>query len=167
MSAYTLITDTTRLNKAITLVQTTGAKLDALIHTCAVSIVAHVAEHRNTTLISQLIAAMPKSSRRKNLINWFEANAPVQIVDKPNGAVVIEIADLTDKLWVDFKAQLPAHLSAAHNVPFWELKMPQRTQEVPTLEAIIKYIAKKANDPKIDANEKEKLVMLVTLAAAL
>lgn len=167
MSTYTLITDTTKINKAIALIQSTGAKLDTLIHTCAMSVVAHVSEHRNTTLISQLIAAMPKSARRKNLINWFEVNSPVQIVEKSNGGVVVEIADLTDTLWIDFKAQLDVRLTTAHKTPFWELKMPQRAQEAPTLEAIIKYITKKMNDPKIDAVEKDKLTMLITLAATL
>ena len=159
-----LITDTKKLNSAIESIKTAGTKLDAMVHNTGLSVMAHVAEHRNTTLIAQLYDALPRSARRKNMIVWFESNMPVQITERRNGSIVVEIADVGDPVWVEFKVNLDARLTGADKVPYWELKNAPNVQHAPTLEEVLKYIGKKANDQKCTAEEKAKLVKLIKLA---
>ena len=159
-----LITDTKKLNSAIESIKTAGTKLDAMVHNTGLSVMAHVAEHRNTTLIKQLYDALPRSARRKSLILWFESNMPVQITEKRDGSIAVEIADLDDALWMDFKANLDTRLVGADKVPYWEIKNAPNVQHAPTLEDVLKYIGKKANDQKCTAEEKAKLVKLIKLA---
>lgn len=47
-----------------------GATMDKDIHSCAVACLIHARDHGDVTLLSKLVAAMPRSGRREALIFW-------------------------------------------------------------------------------------------------
>lgn len=58
-------------NKTIKLISEAGRKLDQRIHDVAVSGLAHFLQHGDTTLISELCHAMPRSARGNALKFWM------------------------------------------------------------------------------------------------
>lgn len=65
------------INKAIDSITKSGAKLDALIQTTAVSVLEHFAQHKDTGLVNRLYTAMPKGSRSTALASWLLAYCAV------------------------------------------------------------------------------------------
>lgn len=65
------------INKAIDSITKSGAKLDALIQSTAVSVLEHFAEHKDTGLVNRLYLAMPKGSRSTALASWLLAYCAV------------------------------------------------------------------------------------------
>lgn len=59
-----------QMEAAIKSITLRGAKLQADIHLCAVSALAHFAVHGDTTLLNRLVMALPKSSRTNALVAW-------------------------------------------------------------------------------------------------
>lgn len=70
MTKQTLIVGTANLSKAVASILNRGKKLDADIQLAGVSILAHIAEHGNVTLMNDLVAALPKGSRKNALLEW-------------------------------------------------------------------------------------------------
>lgn len=67
-----LIITTDLINKAIDSIARRGKRLDMDIHKCAVSIVNHVNEYHEVTLVNRLVDSMPKGARSNALRDWFE-----------------------------------------------------------------------------------------------
>lgn len=63
--------DVSTINKAITSIRTSGAKLDALIQSTAVDVLEHFQQHRDTGLVNRLFLAMPRGSRGIALADWL------------------------------------------------------------------------------------------------
>ena len=80
--AIKLIKGAAEINKAIESVGRRGAKLDGDIQLAALSILAHVEEHGDTTLADRLFSAMPKGARRVMLADWFVAFGKMRTLDK-------------------------------------------------------------------------------------
>lgn len=74
-----LILDSTKLNAAITLIARASSKLDTQIHVVAVSCLAHIRDHGNTTPLTSLFAALPKGTRLKSVFVWCEKFAPISV----------------------------------------------------------------------------------------
>lgn len=58
-------------NKAIRQIARIGAKLELHIHRVGVSALAHVRDHGDTTVATNLLNALPKGQRVKALAYWF------------------------------------------------------------------------------------------------
>lgn len=71
--------------RSITLISAAGKKLDERIHAVAVSGVAHFLLHSDTTLVSELCHAMPRSGRGNALKFWITKNIPVKWNAKAHG----------------------------------------------------------------------------------
>ena len=69
----------------VKLISAAGKKLDERIHNVAVSGVAHCLMYGDTTLISDLCRAMPKSGRGNALKQWFTKYLPVEWKAKAHG----------------------------------------------------------------------------------
>lgn len=118
-----LIVGTAEINKAIASIALRGKKLDADIQHAGLSIIAHIEEHKDTTLLDKLIDAMPKGSRKLALTEWALAFGKVRLLDAKNPEDAARIAakayfqydktrttDLTSaaaKPWFDFKPEQP------------------------------------------------------------
>lgn len=69
--------DKVAIDKAITSIKTRGTKLDNDIQKAALSIVLHVNDHHEVSLVNKLIDAMPKGSRVNALREWFMKHGKV------------------------------------------------------------------------------------------
>lgn len=81
-----LLTTTVEINKAIESIAKRGQKLDADIHVAGVSVLKHVAEHGDTTLLDKLVLAMPKGSRKSAFCEWALAFGNVRMLDRSDSA---------------------------------------------------------------------------------
>lgn len=77
-----LFTDNAALAKAIKSIAVRGQKLDHDIHVAGVSCLAHIAEHSNTTLLNDLVNALPKGARKHAFVEWALAYGTVSLLDK-------------------------------------------------------------------------------------
>lgn len=71
--------------KTIKLILEAGQKLDERIHSVAVSGIAHCLQHKDTTLISELVHAMPKSARGNALKFFLTKYLPIKWDNKAHG----------------------------------------------------------------------------------
>lgn len=98
--------------KAIKSIQTRGKRLDQDIWACAVSAMAHHAEHGDVTLINDLIAAMPKGARVNALRDFILAHGKVTF-DEENQVFMhdkkgsFDLEGACEKSWTEFKPERP------------------------------------------------------------
>lgn len=106
-----LIVGTQAISKAVVSIKTRGAKLDADIQLAGVSILAHIEEHGNVTLLNDLMAALPKGARKNAMAEWAMANGKVRLNEGPNRkdmpflydkARITSIDKAWEKPWYDF-----------------------------------------------------------------
>lgn len=64
--------------KRIASIRRRGAKFDNDVHETAVLCLEHAREHGDVTLLTKLVAAMPRSGRREALIYWARYFGPVK-----------------------------------------------------------------------------------------
>lgn len=111
-TALVLIKGADNLNAAIKAVQETGQTYQKSVHQLAVSILYHVGEHGDTTVVKRFIEAMPESTRSNGLRAWFEHFGPVKFDrDAPSGTEVVQ-----------FVRGKPALIGDADAKPFWKFK---------------------------------------------
>lgn len=77
-----LITDNAALAKEIKAIKLRGQKLDQSIWVAGVSCLQHIAEHSNTTLLNDLVDALPKGARKHAFVEWALAYGNVSLLDK-------------------------------------------------------------------------------------
>ena len=77
-----LITDNAALAKAIKSIATRGQKLDHDIHVAGTSCLQHIANHSDTTLLNDLVNALPKGARKHAFVEWALAYGNVSLLDK-------------------------------------------------------------------------------------
>lgn len=63
--------DVVTMSASINQIKTSSTELQALIHETAVSVLAHVRDHGDTTLAVRLVNAMSSGTRREGLSAWF------------------------------------------------------------------------------------------------
>lgn len=116
MKYYTTATD---INKAINSIKGRGAKLDADIHKAGVSVLAHAAQHGDTTLADALVHAMPKGGRKVALVEWMLAFGTFAKLDpkadkdavqagrlfKHDKARTLNLDGAIEKCWTEFKKE--------------------------------------------------------------
>jgi hypothetical protein len=159
-----LHTDITAINKALDSISNRGKKLDGDIHKVACSIMAHFAENRDGKVVERLMEVMPKSSRRKALIDWFEAYVPVTI-SYTNGTV--DMPKAKAKEWQDFIAEFGTTLKTAIATPFWDYKPEKGAKDAISFEAVVAYIERKAKSEKFADGAEAKIVELAAYARKL
>ena len=78
----TVITDKATLTKRIATLAKDMKSIDNRIHTIAVSTMYHMQQHGDVRGAQELLEAMPRSTRRKALIAWYEDFGPLTIDPK-------------------------------------------------------------------------------------
>jgi len=159
-----LHTEITAINKALDSIAGRGKRLDADIHKAACSVMAHFAKHRDDKVVVRLMEVMPKSSRRKALIDWFEAAVPVEI-SYNNGTV--KMPKEKSQAWQGFIAEFDATLKASIATPFWDYKAEKGAKDAVSFEAVLAYLERKAKSEKFAAGSEAKIVDLATYARKL
>ena len=72
------------IKKAIESIERKGKSLDWDIQRAAVSCLAHINKHGDTTLLDSLVNAMPKGSRKSALVEWAVALGEVRTLNRDN-----------------------------------------------------------------------------------
>lgn len=103
-----------QMEAAIKSIAGRGAKLQADIHACAVSALAHFAQHGDTTLLNRLVCALPKSSRTNALVAWMLHFGQLALNDDKSTRNLSPL--VKDSVVKAFDLQ------AATDAPFWSFK---------------------------------------------
>ena len=110
-------TNSADIDKAIASIKSRGAKLDADIQACALSILAHIDKHGDITKFTALYDAMPKGSRRNALVAWACEFGKIAVNLEPETKKLkpflfkrdaeTDLAGAADKPWFKFKPEKP------------------------------------------------------------
>lgn len=127
---------------AIEDIRTTGKKLDSMIHVAACSVIDHLEEHGDVTLMNNLVDAMPKGSRVNALRDFLNTFGRVSY-DETKKAFAYDKTKETDLAgamaisWTEFKPEQPF-------VPF-------------DLQGMIKGVLNKAIKAQGDESQKDNV----------
>ncbi len=134
-----LIVGAADITKAIESIQRRGEKLDADIQHAGLSILSHIDQHGDVTLLCRLFTAMPKGSRRNALAEWAFAFGKV----KPNldSTSSKELPFLLDK-------EGSTDLEAAAAKPWYTFKPEKPVSEEFDFAGMLQALIKKADAAK-------------------
>lgn len=133
------ILNATLLATRITALRGNAKNVQDEIHTLAVSCLGHVRDHGNTTLMVSLLNALPKGVRCEALAVWVGEFSGKKLTLKLVKGVYSAKLD---------KARVPEdfRLEDADATPFYELTKEKRPGETLSMEKLVAWIRKKAND---------------------
>lgn len=77
-----IISGAAEIKKAIASIANRGAKLDGDIQSAALSVLAHIEQHGDTTLADALVNAMPKSGRKLALVEAMVGCGMIRVLGK-------------------------------------------------------------------------------------
>lgn len=148
-----LMTDAATIQKAINSIKNRGAKLDADIQLCGLSVLTHAAKHGDSTLADQLVNAMPKGGRKLALVEWMLAFGTMRKLDPKTEREAIQAGRLFAH---DKSRKLDAEGAAAK--PWTEFKKepdPLTAFDAGAAVASVLSRLKKASDAHITIQNRE------------
>lgn len=100
------------INKAIASIHTRGKRLDNDIQLAALSVINHVEEHRDVTVVNTLIDAMPKGSRVNALREFILQHGKVAYNEETkdfsfNRDAETDLEGAAAIMWTEFKPEAP------------------------------------------------------------
>lgn len=131
-----IIQDTAKLTALVTKIARASTALDATIHQALVSLLVHIRDHGDTTLMTRLFAALPKGSRLKSYFDWCEKFAPVKVDRSKDGFGQLSLK----------KGRTPEQfdiLEAMARAP-WDLVSHNREAKALEFDAIVKWVTAQA-----------------------
>ena len=148
------------VRRKIKSIKSRGARLDKDIHECAVQTLVHMQSSRDVTLASELVAAMPRSGRRKSLIFWYRKHAPVRFGTKTEAFTVDKKRESKIDGYEDARKQgtLPGvDIESANAVPFYDDPEGREKEPGPfdldrTISSFAKRLKKAKAEGKLDAS---------------
>jgi len=149
--------DLKAIDSNIKRISSNAQKLNELIHTTGVAIIAHAAACGDCTRALKLVQAMPKSHRRGLLINWFAKYSPIGM-NVTSGKVGLHKPEA--------KLYKPFDVDGAKANPFYEGEEAEK-EDLPdtTLEAANKMIfavasklQKALDNGTVAANDRDAVV---------
>jgi hypothetical protein len=151
------------IDAAIKSIKTRGSTLDRDIHIAATSIVYGTCTSWtwNTTRLSSLFAALPKSAKRTAFTDWVEfvTNGMVTI-DVKSGTV--GLAKIKDReAWLS-GLDREEFADTLRELPFWEFKRVQ-LPTAPTIDTMVEYTKKVGKNKQADEATKSVAESLATL----
>ena len=156
-----LLTSASEITKKINTVAKSGQTFQNAVQLAAVSIVAHMAQHRDKTLLSSLYDAMPNGSRRKTMVDWVNANVVAVECSYGKEGLTVELADVKSPEWQAFTAEIDAVVEKMQDEPWHGYAKEKGEQDKLSMDAIIQYLNRK------DEALKAKLVKVAEFAESL
>lgn len=110
----TLIVGSDDLKKAIDSIINRGKKLDDAIQLTGLSLLNHIEDHGDVTLLNRLIIQFPKGSRRNAFAEWALAHGKVELNTGKDAKEVpflhskVKVTQLelaASKMWTEFKPE--------------------------------------------------------------
>lgn len=131
-----IIQGSSKLSALINSIAKSSAKLDATIHQALVSLLVHIRDHGDTTLLTRLFASVPKGSRLKSYFDWCEQFAPLKVKrDKENfGQVTVKKGRSPE----DF------NILEAMAIAPWDLASHNREAKALEFDAIVRWVTTQA-----------------------
>ena len=153
--------DIKQLNSKIKLIQTNGAKLDALIQEAAIGCIEHAAEHGDVRPANQLWDAMPNGARR-NALGMY-------LVEY--GAIRINTGKDKEAARFKFQKDFETDVTAARAVMWYSFKPEKDLAEEfnlsGRLQGVLKAYNKALSDGQAIRATPDEIQVLESLAAAL
>ena len=153
--------DIKQLNSKIKLIQTNGAKLDALIQEAAIGCIEHAAEHGDVRPANQLWDAMPNGSRRNALGMYL-----VQY-----GAIRINTGKDKEQARFKFQKDFETDITKARAVMWYSFKPEKDLAEEfnlsGKLQSLLKAYNKALSEGVAIKATPDEIQVLAALAAAL
>jgi len=162
-----LLTSASEITKKIDTVAKSGKTFQNAVQLAAVSIIAHMAQHRDKTLLASLYDAMPNGSRRKTMVDWVNANVVAVECSYSNGGLTVELADVKSPEWQTFTAEIDAVVEKMQDEPWHSYAKEKGEQDKLSMEAIVQYLNRKANAKDADEALKAKLAKVAEFAESL
>jgi hypothetical protein len=154
--------------KKIGVVEASGKQFQNAVQAASLSIVGHMAQNRDKTLLPKLWDAMPNGTRRKAVIDWINHYVSGFEVSYKGGHLTIDLADVNSPDWKQFVDGLDDTLSAMHDTPWHAWAKPEKgQQDAVTLKAVLEYIKRKANSKDADEEEKARIAKVAEFAEGL
>jgi len=152
---------------AITSIQNRGKRFDKDVHKAAVQCMLHAEKHGDFTLADALYEAMPKSSRAKSLVKWFEHFAPMLHQKSTAEGMKGKLVFKKNK----HKGAPKFDAEAANKTPFYD----KFAEAVPVLvddesvekriQSLIKFIEKAVEEHRVAGDENAVTAKLDALKA--
>jgi hypothetical protein len=136
------ILDAQGIAKGIADVATTAKAVQEDIHGLAVSCLAHVRDHGDTTLAVRLLGVLPSGQRRKTLAQWFKVYSTgkmLMALDPKHGTWSCK---LKDRVPEDFK------VDDAMDCDYGDLEPEQRAEKPKSLKDLVAAIARFTKNDK-------------------
>lgn len=133
--------DVATMNTSISKIKTNSTELQALIHETAVSVLAHVRDHGDTTLAVRLTNAMSSGTRKEGLSAWFyKFSGKTMNLSSKDGIWSCKLKP--GRVAEDFD------IEAAMEIDFGDLTKEAKIAKALTLEDIFKALKKFTNNDK-------------------
>lgn len=136
-----VIQDAQGIARSIASIAKSAADVQTAIHETAVSCLAHVRDHGDTTLAMRLLTVLPSGQRRKTLAAWFKvySTGKMNIAQDKHGVWQCKLKDRTAE---DFR------VDEAMDCDYGDLEPEQRSEKPKTLKDLVAAIARFTKNDK-------------------
>lgn len=147
------ILDKVQCTRSIRSIVRVAGAVQAKIHIVAVSALAHIRDHRDTTVATSLLNALPKGQRVEALAYWFShfSSDKLKLSKDKQGTWVANLAKLKDCMESDFRVEESSETSYAD---LTKEKTPGKTF---TVEALVKMLKQKADEDGLNDDGSPKV----------
>lgn len=153
-----LIASKADMEKAIASIQNRGLKLTQDIHLCAVSVLAHLAAHGDTTLVNRLLLAMPKSTRSKALRDWFLRFGKLTLNTDKESAKTMPLI---------YNKEGANDVKGAEAMPFWELTALESDKPLWSADVFLSSVVKRLESGLKDCTDPDSKAKILAALSAL
>lgn len=131
-----IIQDSSKLAGLVDSIAKSSKELDAVIHQALVSLLVHIRDHGDTTLLTKLFTAVPKGSRLASYFAWCEKYAPLKVSRKKDAFGQVTVR----------KGRKPEQFNILEAMAFAPWNLPQHNREAHAydFEGLIRHVAKEA-----------------------
>lgn len=139
-----IIQDKAKLTALVASIGKASVKLDETIHVALVSLLVHIRDHGDTTLLTRLFAALPRGSRLQSYFLWCEMFAPVKVNRKKDqfGQASVKKGHTPDQF----------NILEAMAIAPWDLVSHNKEAKALEFDALIKLVTRHARK-SIDAGK--------------
>jgi hypothetical protein len=135
--------DVAGITAGIATIATSAKDVQSAVHGLAVSCLAHVRDHGDTTLAVRLLAVLPSGQRRNTLAQWFKvySSGKMSLFADKNGVWTAKLKERTPE---DFKVE------ESMDVEYGDLLPEAKVRDKPmTLADLVKEIVKFTKNDKM------------------
>lgn len=131
-----LIQGKAKLAALVTSIGKASSKLDATIHVALVSLLAHIRDHGDTTLMTRLFSLLPKGSRVKSYFDWCQKFGPLTVYRDRDRFGQVKV----NKGWKPEQFDIVSAMAIAP----WDLVSHNKEAKALEFSAIVRWVSREA-----------------------